>query len=294
MPLSGPVETLIESWERSLRARNLSPNTINLYVPTVRRFAEAAGVDDVDEFTRDHVRAWLATFAGSSKPWTAKTYHRALQQWFKWLHAEDEITVDPMVGVKPPIVPDEPVPVVDLDVFRRLLASCAGKTFNDRRDSAILRLFLDAGVRLNEMAGIAVEDVSLRDQFVVVHGKGRRDRVVPFGAKVAQAVDRYLRVRARHPQAGDPMLWLGTKGPLVGSGVYQMVVRRAKRLGIELHPHQLRHTFAHEWLADGGNEGDLMQLMGWKSRKMVDRYGSSAAAQRARDAHRRRGLGDRV
>jgi integrase len=74
-----------------------------------------------------------------------------------------------------------------------------------------------------------------------------------------------------------------------------MMERRGIQAGIPgLHPHQLRHTFAHEYLAEGGNEGDLMMLAGWKSRQMLGRYGASAAAQRARDAYHRLGVGDRV
>jgi integrase len=82
---------------------------------------------------------------------------------------------------------------------------------------------------------------------------------------------------------------------MTDNGIRQMLRRRANQCGLDhLHPHMFRHTFAHRWLSEGGQEQDLMRLAGWRSREMLARYGASAADQRAREAHRRMGLGDRL
>jgi integrase/recombinase XerD len=102
-------------------------------------------------------------------------------------------------------------------------------------------------------------DVDLRGSVVRVTMKGRREMVLPIGKKAARDIDRYLRTRAAHPHAEDPWLWIGTKGRLTASGIYQLIKDRGKAIGLpDLHPHQLRHTFSHDWLDNGGSEGDPM------------------------------------
>ncbi|HVA09706.1 MAG TPA: tyrosine-type recombinase/integrase, partial [Acidimicrobiales bacterium] len=102
----------------------------------------------------------------------------------KWLVEEGEISSSPMERMKPPIVPEQPVPVLPDDALEKLLAACkAGTTFEDLRDEVVIRLFMDTGMRLAEMAGLTVEDVDLDARVAHVLGKGRRRRACPFGAK---------------------------------------------------------------------------------------------------------------
>jgi site-specific recombinase XerD len=138
------------------------------------------------------------------------------------------------------------------------------------------RSLLDA--RRAELVGLRLADLDLDLDVAIVVGKGRRERAVPFGRKTAVALDRYLRARARHRHADLPWLWLGQRGLLGPYGVRQILRRRGAEAGLpDLHAHQLRHTFAHAWLAQGGGETDLMRLAGWRSRAMLGRYGASAA-----------------
>ena len=112
---------------------------------------------------------------------------------------------------------------------------------------------------------------------------------MPFGARTAQALDRYVRVRRLSPLSELPALWLAEKGRgvLTPDGIRQMLERRGRDIGVRVHAHMFRHGFADAWLKAGGAEGDLQELAGWKSAQMVRRNAAANRAERARTNYRR-------
>jgi site-specific recombinase XerD len=290
---------LHKSFSRHLRAEGRSERTVVIYGQSVRFFSawlEGQGREaTVEELTRAAVREWLAGLTERNEPSTVATRYRGMHRFCGWLVEEGELAVSPMAGLSKPVAPAKPVAVLSDAELGRLLKACSGTDFRDRRDEALVRVLLDCGVRVSEACGLTVDGLDLDQGMALVRGKGGKVRPVYMSARTVRALDRYVRARAAQRWAHLDALFITQRGPLTPDGARERVALRGRQAGIEgLHPHQFRHTFAHDFLVSGGQERDLKRLAGWSSDVMLERYGASAADARAKAAAQRMKRGDRV
>ena len=298
------------AWLRSRTNKHHRPfqaDTIAAYADAARALGEWMSEQDIDgDFTACDtgvLNRFFAHYLASHGQGGTNTRQRNLRHLFTWLE-ETYGHPHPWTSELQRYAPAKKRPSTLAQEFIADLLEVTGggraRRFEDVRDHAMIRV-LTEGVRRTELIQLQTMDLStdlIAQPFVrVVPLKGGREytdgRIVPLTATTARAVVAYLRARRSHRLAGTPALWLGTRnrGAMTGSGLYQMLQRRADQAGYDpdVHPHQFRHTFAHDWLDGGGAEGDLMRLMGWTDRSMLDRYGADLQVQRAIDAKRRRG-----
>jgi integrase/recombinase XerD len=268
---AGVFQTEIGSFGLYLAAGGKSARTIRAYTEAVQWFAaahllEQTSRDSWEQVDGQDIRQWVAWLLERYSDAYASNQYRALQQFFRWLAAEEEIP-DPTVGLRLPKITGKLVPVFTDQELAPIGQACAGRSFVQRRDAAVIAVFLATGIRLSELAGIRYDphdpgrsDLDLWQREITVRGKGGKPRIVKITHEAARALDRYLRVRARHAQAYQPQLWLGAsnRGPVTASGIYQMIARRGRQCGVDLYPPvpaSFQPHLAGPWRPGGGPDG---------------------------------------
>jgi len=294
---------LVPSWLLSLRADRKSDQTVKTYSDGVRFYLAWCAQNDAPALERASLRGWVAALLdGGNQAATARARQLAVRRFTSWLADEGEIPADPFLGLKAPKLDSKVIEPLTEDQLRALLKACvppkgatSGEALRYRRDEAILRLMLETGARAGEVAAIALADINASTGTAIIRkGKGGKGRSVPFGPNTALALDRYMRLRTHHRLAQSAALWLGDRGKgFTYAGLHKTLAMRATAAGIEgFHPHRMRHTAAHRWLAAGGSEGGLMAVAGWTRPDMLLRYTKAQASSRAAAEARGLNLGE--
>ncbi len=291
------LAALLPSWELALRAERKSPQTIKSYAEGVRQYLRWCSDNDRPLVLDRHQLAGFvdSVLTAGLQPATARSRQLGVRRFSAWLVEEQEIPADPLLGVKAPKLDTQVIEPLTSDQLKALIKACAGRDLRERRDEALLRFMFETGARAGEVAVLAVGDINLAAGTAIVRrGKGGKGRVVPFGPETALAIDRYLRVRRTHRLADSDGLWLGDRGKAFSyDALHKSLGMRAQMAGVTgFHPHLLRHTAAHRWLAAGGSEGGLMAVAGWTRPDMLLRYTRAQASARAGEEARKLNLGD--
>lgn len=295
------AHALLPQWQATMRAEAKSPGTVDTYTHGLNAYLIWCVGTGEPPLNRTSMTTWIsAMLDAGAAPGSARIRQLGVRRFVAWLIAAGYIPIDPFAGIKGPRQTQKLVTPLTDEQLRALIATCSTPThrpdepLHHRRDEAIIRMMFETGIRIGETIALQVDDVDLEAGRVTVHrGKGGRGRVIPIGPATSAALRAYLAHREHHRCADSPNLWLGERGAEFGyDGLSKALRRRATLAGISgFHPHKLRHTAAHRWLAAGGSESGLMAIAGWTRTDMLVRYTRARASERAAAEAARLNLG---
>ncbi len=268
----------------SLARGNLSVHTRRSYASDLKLFAEhfsppGKATPAPREFDVLKIREFMAGcyHRGNSNRSVARKLS-ALRSFFDFLVREGVVPHSPAKLVATPKTPKTLPAVMTPEETNTLIDALPRQEGNDKnaaplaRDRLIFELLYGCGLRVGELVGINLEDLDRAERWIRVRGKGRKERLVPFGRAAGQALDRYLQVR---PATDQPALLLNLrKGRLTARSVERIVKRYAVALmgDPSLHPHSLRHAFATHLLSDGADLRAIQELLGHASLSTTQKY----------------------
>jgi len=288
------IAPLVEAFAADLETRNLSPHTLAAYrrdLAQFQRFLRDLARDEeptLDHLTPRAVRRFVASLAASR--FARRSVRRklaAIKSFARYLTSEGLVATNPTAGLPGPKL-EKRLPVfLSTRETERLFDAAPGDTAAAVRDRAVLELFYSTGIRLSELTGLRVGDFDFASRTVRVMGKGRRERVVPFGRAAGDAVKRHI--AASGPASRRNAVFTGRKGDrLSGRTVQRIVARELAKVSEARHlsPHVLRHTFATHMLNAGADLRAVQELLGHASLSSTQIY-THVTTERLKEVYRR-------
>jgi site-specific recombinase XerD len=290
------IACLIESYVLCLSTEGKSPKTIEWYASNLKRFAKFLSdnhlPESVTEITLAEARQFISHLQTGVRRWennpkikddkklsafSVQGYARTIKAFWSWLLNESYITRNSMAGLKLPKTPKKVISTFSQEEIQKMLNSINRTTHSGFRNHTMILLLLDTGIRLTELVNLQVEEVDFIQSCFLVRGKGDKERVVPFGSQVRRSVRRYL--MHYRPEPDSPRMnqvFLTDDGrQLMPHSIQSMLMRlgkKAKISGKRCTPHRFRHTFAKEYLLQGGDIFSLQKILGHSSLEVVKMY----------------------
>jgi len=248
--------------------RQLSEHTDSNYRRDLERFVAHLSRNSVAEWPRvdsQHVRTFAAAeFRRGQSPRTIQRRLSALRSFFNFLIREGVLRANPASDVQAPKAKKRLPATIDADLMARLLTFRTAAEL-EVRDKAIMELFYSSGLRLSELTHLDLPDLDLADRTVRVTGKGRKTRILPVGRFAIDALSAWLKERATVAAVGEKAVFVSQHGQRLGVRAVQARIGQwAKRqgLGIHVHPHMFRHSFASHLLESSQDLRGVQELLG--------------------------------
>jgi len=294
--LQALIASILEDYRLSLEASNKSPKTISWYLEIDRRFLEflknTGRLQPINELGREELRSYVIHLQGSIRwpnrtdmeedrgrlsPASIQGHVRAIKALWSWLASEGYIDGNPLAKYKLPKIPVKVMNILTPKQVEAMLSAIDRDTAIGARNCLIILMLYDCGFRISELVHIKTEDLDIRDDFIRVTGKGQKQRLVPISHITRRGVVRYLNHFRRQLCTTDSLYLfaLSDGKPISANGVQQFMRRLAKNAGIinvRCSPHTFRHTFATQFLANGGNVFALKDIMGHSSLQTTLKY----------------------
>ncbi|MHB8720755.1 MAG: tyrosine recombinase XerC [Steroidobacteraceae bacterium] len=248
--------------------RRVSGHTIAAYGHDLHALAQFSGARRPRTWSKlgfSHMRAFAAAQHGAGmSPRSIQRRLSAARTFYEFLMREGHCARNPAQGVSAPKTKKRLPATLDADQMGRLLAFRVDGTLC-ARDKAIMELFYSSGLRLAELVSLEVTAVDLKDRTVRVLGKGSKTRIVPIGRQAIAALKQWLRARAALVKSGTDALFVGKSGRRLSVRAVQLRVGvwgRRQGIGVHVHPHMFRHSFATHLLESSGDLRGVQELLG--------------------------------